>query len=70
MLIFYFNLPAPAQHSSPVNTYDTEWHCLSADQHPDRIAAERYLSMPPRKREPWEDEVAEMVAAMGGVVAG
>ncbi|RUS17552.1 hypothetical protein BC937DRAFT_89821 [Endogone sp. FLAS-F59071] len=55
---------------SPVNTYDTEWHCLSADQHPDRIAAERYLSMPPRKREPWEDEVAEMVAAMGGVVAG
>ncbi|RUO96132.1 hypothetical protein BC936DRAFT_142565 [Jimgerdemannia flammicorona] len=55
---------------SPVNTYDAEWHNLAADQHPDRIAAERYLSMPPRKRELWEDEVAEMVAAMGGGIMG
>ncbi|RUS16468.1 rab-GTPase-TBC domain-containing protein [Endogone sp. FLAS-F59071] len=50
---------------SPVNTYENEWHCLSADEQPDQIAAERYLSMvrqtepckpEPRKRRPslWE----------------
>ncbi|RUO96063.1 rab-GTPase-TBC domain-containing protein [Jimgerdemannia flammicorona] len=34
---------------SPVNTYETEWRCLDADTHPDRIAAEQCLTMPPRR---------------------
>jgi len=47
---------------SPVNTYETEWRRLSADEQPNRMAAERHLSMrrktetykppEPRKRRP------------------
>ncbi|RUS33460.1 rab-GTPase-TBC domain-containing protein [Jimgerdemannia flammicorona] len=34
---------------SPVNTYETEWRCLDADTHRDRIAMEQCLTMPLRR---------------------
>lgn len=55
-LIFVFT-------SSTINTYEPEWRDLTADEQPDRIVAERYLSSPMRDKEPWEDEVAAVAAA-------